>query len=83
MDGKVTAHLADGLSLRRVRVMNEHRVELTGFTSGLVDALKARGLMSEIINWKLRLFVPIGDRGRAIFASLLDRWALTQIAERG
>ncbi len=83
MDGKVTAHLADGLSLRRVRVMNENRVELTGFTSGLVEALKARGLMSEIINWKLRLFVPVGDRGQMIFESLLDRWALTQIAERG
>ncbi|MHC0055525.1 strawberry notch-like NTP hydrolase domain-containing protein [Actibacterium sp. D379-3] len=83
MDGKVTAHLADGLSLRRVRIMNDSRVELTGFTSGLVDALKARGLMSEIINWKLRLFVPVGDRGRMIFESLLDRWALTQIAERG
>ena len=83
MDGKVTAHLADGLSLRRVRVMNEHRVELSGFTSGLVEALKARGLMSEIINWKLRLFVPVGDRGQVIFESLLDRWALTQIAERG
>jgi len=83
MDGKVTAHLADGLSLRRVRVMNENRVELSGFTSGLVEALKARGLVSEIINWKLRLFVPIGDRGRVIFESLLDRWALTQIAERG
>lgn len=83
MDGKVTAHLADGLSLRRVRVMNENRVELSGFTSGLVEALKARGLMSEIINWKLRLFVPVGDRGQTIFESLLDRWALTQIAERG
>ncbi len=83
MDGKVTAHLADGLSLRRVRVMNENRVELTGFTSGLVEALKARGLMSEIINWKLRLFVPIGDRGQMTFESLLDRWALIQIAERG
>lgn len=83
MDGKVTAHLADGLSLRRVRVMNENRVELSGFTSGLVEVLKARGLMSEIINWKLRLFVPVGDRGQVIFESLLDRWALTQIAERG
>ena len=83
LDGKVTAHLADGLSLRRVRVMNENRVELTGFTSGLVDSLKARGLMSEIINWKLRLFVPVGNRGQMIFESLTDRWALIQIAERG
>lgn len=82
-DGKVTAHLTDGLSLRRVRVMNEYRIELIGFTSGLVEALKARGLFSEIINWKLRLFVPIGDTGKAVFDRLLDRWALTQVTERG
>ena len=82
-EGKVTAHLADGLVLRRVRVMNEHRVELTGFTSGMVDALKARGLFGEIISWKLRLFVPVGESGKAIFESLADRWPLTEIVDRG
>ena len=82
-DGKVTARLADGLSLRRARVMNEYRVELTGFTSGMVDALKARGLFGEIISWKLRLFVPVGDSGKAIFESLTDRWPLTEIVDRG
>ncbi|MDD4616364.1 MAG: strawberry notch family protein, partial [Alphaproteobacteria bacterium] len=82
-DGKVTAHLADGLALRRSLVMNEHRIELTGFTSGMVDALKARGLFGEIISWKLRLFVPVGDAGRTVFESLLDRWPLTEVAERG
>jgi hypothetical protein len=82
-EGKVTAHLADGLVLRRARVMNEHRVELTGFTSGMVDALKARGLFGEIISWKLRLFVPVGEVGKAIFESLTDRWPLTEIADRG
>lgn len=82
-EGKVMAHLADGLVLRRVRVMNEHRVELTGFTSGMVDALKARGLFSEIISWKLRLFVPVGESGKAIFENLTDRWPLTEIVDRG
>lgn len=82
-EGKVTAHLADGLVLRRARVMNEHRVELTGFTSGMVDALKARGLFSEIISWKLRLFVPVGESGEAILESLTDRWPLTEIVDRG
>ena len=28
-DGKITVHLADGLALRRVRVMNDYRLELT------------------------------------------------------
>src|SRR5690606_9125721 len=82
-EGKVTAHLADGLVMRRARVMNEHRIELTGFTSGMVDALKARGLFGEIISWKLRLFVPVGEAGKAIFESLTDRWPLTEIADRG
>jgi len=82
-DDKVTVHLVDGLSLRRVRVMNEHRIELTGFTSGMVDALKARGLFSEIISWKLRLFVPVGESGKAIFESLTDRWPLIEIVDRG
>jgi len=82
-DGKVTAHLADNLALRRSRVMNENRVELTGFTSGMVDGLKARGLFGEIIAWKLRLFVPVGDTGKSVFEKLLDRWPLTEIAERG
>lgn len=82
-EGKVTAHLADGLVLRRARVMNEYRVELTGFTSGMVDALKARGLFGEIISWKLRLFVPVGESGKAVFESLADRWPLTEIVDRG
>jgi hypothetical protein len=81
-EGKVSAHLGDGLVLRRVRVMNESRVELTGFTSGVVDVLKARGLFGEIISWKLRLFVPVGESGKAIFESLTDRWPLTQIIDR-
>ncbi|MDD4616414.1 MAG: strawberry notch C-terminal domain-containing protein, partial [Alphaproteobacteria bacterium] len=82
-EGKAVVHLADGLSLRRVLVMNERRIELTGFTSGMVESLKARGLFGEIISWKLRLFVPMGDAGKAVFEGLLDRWPLTSIAERG
>ena len=82
-DGKITVHLADGLALRRVRVMNDYRLELTGFTSGMVDGLKARGLFGEIIQWKMRLFVPVGDGGKVIFSGLVERWPVTEISERG
>jgi predicted RNA methylase len=82
-EGKATVHLADGLSLRRVRVMNDHRVELTGFTSGMVEALKARGLFGEIISWKMRLFVPVGEAGRSIFESVVDRWPVIDLTDRG
>ena len=47
LDGRTILELADGLELRRVKVMGEHRVELAGFTDGMVDRLKAMGLVSE------------------------------------
>ena len=56
--------LAGGLQIRRSLVMNAHRVELTGFTDGMVPQLKALGLTSEIIAWRLRLFVPVAARSR-------------------
>ena len=62
--------LAGGLQIRRSLVMSAHRVELTGFTDGMVPQLKALGLTSEIIAWRLRLFVPVAaDRGPAIALS--------------
>ena len=69
--------LAGGLQIRRSLVMGAHRVELTGFRDGAVDRLKALGLTSEIIAWRLRLFVPIAeDRGPAILGAILDRHPL-------
>ena len=50
--------------------------------SGMVDRLKAMGLVSEIITWKLRLFVPTGDAGPTILGALLDRFPLVRLADR-
>ncbi len=58
LDGLAILQLQDGLELRRASVMRKFRIELTGFTDGMVERLKAIGLISEIIAWKLRLFVP-------------------------
>jgi predicted RNA methylase len=82
-EGSVALHLADSLSLRRVRVMHEHRIELSGFTAGMVERFKADGLIAEIIAWKLRLFVPTGATGQAIFARLSELHPLTHVAARG
>ena len=69
--------LAGDLQIRRSLVMGAHRVELTGFSDGAVSQLKALGLISEIIAWRLRLFVPTAeDRGPAILAALLERHPL-------
>ena len=77
-----TLTLAEGLSLRRRLVMGLQRIELEGFSDGMVDRLKALGLMSEIIAWKLRLFVPIGDSGRQAFAKVMKRFALVRVLRK-
>ena len=63
--------LAGGLLLRRVTVMHAPRIELTGFDAEDVPNLKAKGLTSEIISWKLRLFLPMSDDGPRILGLLL------------
>jgi predicted RNA methylase len=82
LDGRAVLQLHDGLDLRRVRVMGEFRIELLGFTDGMVDRLKATGLTSEIISWKLRLFVPTGAPGPGILAELMERHPLVRVADK-
>jgi hypothetical protein len=48
----------------------------------MVERLKAVGLMSEIISWKLRLFVPTGPSGPTILAKLMERHPLVRIADK-
>jgi predicted RNA methylase len=82
MDGRTILDLADGLQLRRVRVMGANRIELSGFTEAMRDRLRAYGLFSEIISWKLRFFVPTDAGGAAVLARLLDTYAIERISER-
>ncbi len=79
---RVALHLTDGLRLRRVKVAGAHRIELFGFTGGMVSRLKTLGLMGEIIAWSLRLFVPVGERGPTVFAALLERHSLQRVVDR-
>lgn len=82
-EGHAVLDLADGLQLRRSRLMQVNRIELTGFGSTAVDRLKAMGLFSEIISWKLRLFVPDDIvTGSAVLERLFERHPLTRIADR-
>lgn len=82
-EGQTVFDLTDGLQLRRSRLMQVNRIELTGFTSTAVDRLKAMGLFSEIISWKLRLFVPDDTvAGCQVLERLFDRHPLTHILDR-
>ena len=82
IDGRTILDLAEGLRLRRARVMGVNRIELTGFTDTMRDRLKTYGLFGEIISWKFRLFVPTDASGPAILARLLERFPIERIAER-
>ncbi len=80
--GRTALDLAEGLQLRRVRVMGAHRIELSGFDDVMRDRLRAYGLFAEIISWKLRMFVPSDVRGVEVLSRVLDHYAIERIAER-
>jgi hypothetical protein len=82
LEGRTVFDLAEGLQLRRVRVMGAVRIELSGFNDTMRDRLKAYGLFPEIISWKLRMFVRTDASGVAILARVLDRYPVERTAER-
>ncbi|MFI4998267.1 MAG: strawberry notch-like NTP hydrolase domain-containing protein [Reyranellales bacterium] len=82
MEGRTVLDLAEGLQLHRVRVMGAHRIELSGFTETMRDRLRAYGLFSEIISWKLRMFVPTDATGAGVLAKVLDHYPALRISER-
>jgi hypothetical protein len=82
MDGRTILDLAEGLQLRRSRVMGVNRIELSGFDDTMRERLTAYGLFHEIISWKLRFFVPVDDNGTIVLGKLLDRWPVERVGER-
>ena len=82
LDGRTILDLAEGLQLRRARVMGANRIEVTGFAEAMRVRLRAWGLFSEIIPWKLRFFVPVGEHGSEILGKLLAVYPICRITER-
>lgn len=82
MDGRTILDIAESMQLRRVRVMGANRIELSGFTDAMRDRLRAYGLFSEIISWKLRFFVPTDATGPAILGKVLERFPVERVGER-
>jgi hypothetical protein len=72
--------LTGGYAVKRVTLAGGHRLELTGFSERALPGLKALGLTSEIVAWRLRLFVPLEPmRGPAVLAALLERHPLLRV----
>jgi len=82
LDGGTVLHLAERIQVRRVRVMGRQRIELTGFTEGMREKLRAYGLFSEIISWSLRFFVPVDEAGDKVLERLFETWPIERVTER-
>ena len=82
LDGRTILDLAEGLQLRRSRLMGVNRIELTGFTDAMRERLTAYGLFHEIISWKLRMFVPVDANGPAVLERVMTRWPIQRVGDR-
>ena len=82
LDGRTLLDLTEGLQLRRVRVMGANRIELSGFTEAMRERLRAYGLFTEIISWKLRFFVPIDASGPTVLGKLIETYTIERVSER-
>lgn len=82
MEGRTVLELAEGLQLRRARVMGAYRIELSGFNDTMRDRLRAYGLFGGIISWKLRIFGPTDASGVEILAKVLEQYPVARISER-
>ncbi|MCI4679055.1 strawberry notch family protein [Rhodoblastus acidophilus] len=82
LEGAASLDLAEGLQLRRSRVMGAYRIELAGFGEAMRERLRAYGLFSEIISWKLRFFVPADANGVAVLGKLLETYPIERVCER-
>ena len=82
MSGEASLMLAQNQKLQRVRAMNDWRIEMTGFNDLGVERLKSLGLISEIVSWKLKLYVPTGAVGVGVLERLLDRFPILRVQAR-
>jgi hypothetical protein len=63
--------LVRGWQLRSSSVMGNQRLEITGVRQEAeVTCLKACGCMTEMINWKLRVFIPINEKAVAVIEKI-------------
>lgn len=83
LGGSAVVALAGNMTLRRVRVMNDYRIELAGFTDGMRDKLRSIGLFSEMIAWKVRFFIPASSDGQAVLSRLMELHRVVDVTGRG
>ena len=65
--------LAHGAALKLRRVGTGKRIEIENAPSPLVASLKAAGCFTEIIQWRMRVFVPFDPEARETSLSIIEK----------
>lgn len=77
--GKVT--LANGWTLKPVRVQGERRIELVGPSVAHIRELEQDGVTKDRINYDTRFFVPVGEHGAKVLERITANRPITDVGE--
>jgi hypothetical protein len=72
MDQGQSIQLDNAWKIARRKVSGEYRLEIIGPDATDTDMLKQQGIFTEIINFKTRYFIPIGERTDDIICRILN-----------
>jgi hypothetical protein len=81
MEGRTVLDLAEGLQLRRVRVMGRHRIDLSGFNDTMRDRLRTYGPSARSSPGSSACSCP-PTRAASNLAKVLEHYPIERIAER-
>ena len=82
LDGVLDMELQQGLSVRRVRHMDRHWIEILGTDRSTLSLVKAKGAFSAIVDYRMRCFVPTDASGPDILGSLIRTFGLKSVHQR-
>ena len=82
LDGRTILDLAEGLQLRRARVMGANRIELTGYTEAMRERLRASDSSPRSSRGNCASLCPSVTDGAAVLDKLLDLYPIVRISER-
>lgn len=77
--GRATATLANGWTLKPVRVQGERRIELIGPTAYQIGEVTQDGVIKERVNYTTRFFVPTGDEGAKVLERITKARPITEV----
>lgn len=83
VEGTFKVVLANGWQVKRSFVDKEARVEVTGADWAQKQMLENLGAFVEQIDWKTRLFLPTGEKGRELLERVLETSPVADVVKFG